>query len=394
MKKYLLSTIAVLGVASTALGEITVVPTTYTTNGMTYIMETLKDFDTKSGGALSKQEDNTFNDKNLIVTTVVKSWDPVWEEFAQKSKVEYEYDADGRLTKKINYNNVSQEITAPAEWAVANYVTYTYGANGKMTLQETTRNSNGEYFVAEHVEYEYDAENHLVKESRSSCWSPTGTLALSSVINYTEYNENGNPESSTTDSYYNNEVTGTKYATYTYDDKGNRTVYATLKKDDKDELVKETETVFTFTDANEVATEIYYKADSYTGQWGPYYRWDFSYDETAGYPVKKEYHVYSIDFMSESIYNTYEYGWKLVQDTSVGVLEADSDLAVRVNGDLVNVSGSGLTSVTIYDMEGHVLRSLTQAPASSAILDASGMNGCFIVIARGEAGSKARKITL
>lgn len=394
MKKYLLSTFAVLGVASTALGEITVVPTTYTNNGKTYIMETLKDFDTKSGGALSKQEDNTFNDKNLIVTTIVKSWDPVWEEFAQKSKVEYEYDAEGRLTKKINYNNASQEITEPAEWAVANYITYTYDADGKLTLEETTRNSNGEYFVAEHWEHEYDAEGHLVKSSRSSCWSPTGTLALGSVVNYTEFNENGDPVSSTTDSYYNNEVTGTKYATYTYDDKGNRTVYATLKKDENDKMVKETETVFTFTDADEVATEIYYKADSYTGQWGPYFRWDFTYDETAGYPVKKEYHVYSIDFMSESIYNTYEYSWKLVQDTSVGALEADSDLAVRVNDGRVNVSGAALTAVTIYDMDGRALRSLSQAPAASATLDASELNGCFIVVARGEAGSKTRKITL
>lgn len=394
MKKYLLSTIAVLGVASTALGEITVVPSTYTNNGKTYVLETLKDFDTKSGGALSKQEDNTFNDKNLIVTTIVKSWDPVWEEFAEKSKVEYEYDADGRLTKKINSNNVSREITAPAEWAVANYITYTYDADGKMMLQETTRNSSGEYFVAEHVEYEYDGEGRLIKKSRSSCWSPTGTLALISVETYTEFDKNGDPVSSTTDSYYNDEITGSTYATYTYDDKGNCTVYAAFRKNDAGEMTKQTETVFTYTDENMVETEIYYKNDSYTGQWGPYFRWDFTYDETAGYPVKKEYHVYSIDFMSESIYNTFEYSWKLVQDTSIGSLAADADLDVSVTSGRVNVSGTGLTSVTIYDMEGRALRSLSQAPATSATLDASGLKGCFIMAAHSEAGSKARKITL
>lgn len=396
MKKNLLSSILLSGVAVTAFGEVTEVPTTFIHNGETFVMESMKDYDVKSGGSLSRQQDNTFNDKDLIASSVLRSWDPVWEQFTDKSKVEYEYDAEGRLAKVINYNNVAVDATADAEWAVNTYIEYTYGDDGRLKLKETTRNSSGTYFVTEHVEYEYDGEGRMVKESRSSCWSPTGTLALSSVVSNTEFNAGGQPVAYTTDSYYNGEVVGTTYGSYTYDENGNRTVSASYNKNESDELVKINETVFAFNDDNQVVAETYYKNDTYTGQWGPYFRWNYLYDETYGYPVQKDYHVYSIDFLSESIYNTYEYAWKPVKNVSVGSLAMDTRLAVTVCGETIHVSCPGLmTEIAVYDMNGCALRSQSMPAAASASMDAAGLPaGCYVVCARGDFGQMAQKVVL
>lgn len=394
MKKYLLSSILLSSVGATAFGEVTEVPTTFIHNGETFVMESMKDYDIKSGGSLSRQQDNTFNDKDLIASSILRSWDPVWEEFTDKSKVEYEYDADARLVKVINYNNVAVDATADAEWAVYTYITYTYGEGGRLMLKEVTRNSSGTYFVTEHTEYEYDGEGRLVKESRSSSWSPTGTLALSSVISNTEFNDEGQPVAYTTDSYYNDEVVGTTYGSYTYDENGNRTVSASYKKNESDELVKTSETVFSFNDDNQVVAEIYYKNDTYTGQWGPYFRWNYMYDETYGYPVQKDYHVYSIDFLSESIYNTYKYDWKPVKNVSIDNIATDARLTVTVCGSAINVTcPEPMTEMTVYDMNGCALRSRSMPAANSVTLDTAGLPaGCYVVMVRGDFGQMAQKV--
>lgn len=396
MKKYLLSSILLSGVVVAVFGEVTEIPTTFTHNGATFVMESMKDYDVKSGGSLSRQQDNSFNDKDLIVSSVLRTWDPVWEQFADKSKVEYEYDAEDRLVKVINYNNVAKDATGDAEWSAYTYTEYTYGEGGHLMLKEVTRNSSGTYFVAEHVEYEYDGEGRMVKEYRSSCWSPTGTLDLRSVVTNTEFNAAGKPVAYTTDSYNNGEVVSSSYGSYTYDENGNCTVSASYNKNDSGELVKISETVFSFNDDNQIVAEIYYKNDTYTGQWGPYFRWNYQYDETYGYPVQKDYHVYSIDFLSESIYNTYKYEWKPVKDVSVGSLAMDTQLTVTACGGDIHVSCPGLmTEIAVYDMNGCALRAQSMPAAASATLNAAGLPaGCYVVVVRGDFGQMAQKVAL
>lgn len=396
MKRLITSLIALTAITMPTFSQKTVLPTTYTHNGEVFVMESMKNFDTKSGGTLYQQEDHTFNEMNLIASSVTKNWDPVWEEFTDKSMVEYEYDQEGRLLKDIHYNNVAVDVTGDAEWSIYNYWTYTYGEDGKMTVKENTRNSNGEFFVCERRVFEYNEDGNLSKESISTSWSPTNDLALTSVREYTEFNENGDPVACTISSYYNNEVYAVSYESYTYDEEGNCSSVATLKEDENGNLVKQSETIYNYTEQNQVSSEIYYKNDTYTGQWGPYFRWNFIYDATYGYPVTMEYHVYSIDFLSEQIYNTYEYAWKAVNNVGVRNMALADDLHISISAGTISVSYPGTISrISIYDINGNALRIISTHAENITNFNIGGLGGnCRMFVVEGSAGTRVQKIIL
>ena len=188
----------------------------------------------------------------------------------------------------------------------------------------------------------------------------------------------------------------TTYYENIYDENGNRTSNAGYKKNENDEMVKQNEIILVYTEENQVMVEFYYKADTYTGQWGPYFRWDYTYDETNKYPVEKTYHVYSIDFSEESVYNTYEYNWVLVESSAVKNMAMDSKLAINVvNGEVaVNYPGQ-MSGIAIYDMNGCALRTLNGAIANNVRLNVAGLGeGCYVVVVKGDAGVKAQKVVL
>ncbi|MGM9815743.1 MAG: hypothetical protein ACI304_01635 [Lepagella sp.] len=402
MKKSLRQAALMLSMAtlmglSTANAEVTVVPTTHVNNGDTYIMESMDNYDTKSGGALYQHTENTFNEQHLLETSIIKNWDPVWEESLPKSRYDYEYDAEGRITKSIAYNNAAEDpVNDEPVWSIYNYYTYTYDETGKLILKENTRNSNGEFFVTEHREYVYDEEGRLATETVSSAWSPTAELAVNSQIFYTEYDEYGRNTKYEQNGLYNGEVYSTTYYENIYDENGNLTNNVSYKKNENEELVKQNEVILVYTEDNQVMVEFYYKADNYTGQWGPFYRWDYTYDETNKYPVEKTYHVYSIDYTSESTYNTYEYNWVLVESSAVKNMTMDSELAINVVNDEVVVNYPGqMSGIAIYDMNGCALRTLSGAIANNVRLNVAGIGeGCYVVVVKGDAGVKAQKVVL
>lgn len=402
MKKSLRQAALLLSMATlmsifTANAEVTVVPTTFVNNTDIYVMESMDNYDTKSGGALYQQTENTFNEQHLIETSIIKNWDPVWEQSLDKSKYEYEYDDEGRTIKYTVYNNTAADpVNDEPVWTINNYYTYTYDENGKLILMENTRNSNGEYFVTEHREYEYDEDGLLATETVAYAWNPTAELAVSRQVVYTEYDENGRNTKYEENGLYNGEVYSTTYCEKIYDGNGNLTNLISSKKNENEELVKQFETILVYTEENQVMVEFYYKADAYTGQWGPYFRWDYTYDETNKYPVEKTYHVYSIDFSEESVYNTYEYNWVLVESSAVKNMAMDSKLAISVVNDEVMVNYPGrVNGIAIYDMNGCAIRSLTGAISNNARLNVAGIGeGCYVVVVKGDAGVKAQKVVL
>lgn len=152
-----------------------------------------------------------YQDKNMVGSDNI-------EDYREAYYIEFYYGEDGRLSERINYNNLASGLNTPI-WNMGGVMSYEYDSDGQVTWIKT-------YFDKEKTNLFQDVENiyengHLMKSTtRTSDFQ--GGMDVSSVDEYT-YTEDGSIQ--TKDLYRQNFTTGeleyTGAVIFSYDESGN-----------------------------------------------------------------------------------------------------------------------------------------------------------------------------
>lgn len=377
------------------MAQQTTVPTKFTTGTHVFINDSVLNYDDKSGGVLYSIKKNAFDPNGNILTATSSNWDPVWEMPGITRKEEYEYNEQGLLVKFTNYNNIAvDKVEGEPEWSYANSQEHYYTDGVKdSTLSYGVDWETKEQYLNGRTLFVYDDNGSLIKKELYNRWNPANPMALSTVIEYSDFNSFDKFCKKTTKGYHQGEVTYENWEVLEYDANGNNTKVSAYGFDENDMEVKESERTFVYNDKNQMTEETFYKADRFTLEWGPFYRYDFKYDDTFGYATQMEYYVYAIDYQSCAKTNTYKYYWTDLTTTSISNAEQAANSSIKVNAEKISLSYSGkMSGMAVYDAAGRVIKRVSGATTT---VDTGGMQPgkMYIVTVNGDNGTYTQKIT-
>lgn len=380
--------------AGSAMAQRTTFPTTIVDGDNIFIQDSVLLYD--GNGILSKNTRNTFDDKGNITMSEQMAWDPIWEMYEYISKTEYEYDGNGNLAKETSYNNILQgDGSGNIEWQVYNYKDY-FWSNGRMDSVLNHRKSNeGEYFVCDKNIRHYDKDGRLTKSETYVRWNIESTLNLSSINEYLDYNKWNKPGCCRISNMFEGECTSMYMERYTYDENGNMTVLDnnTVNLEDNSETLR-TQTEFEYNSNNQVIKEIFNNTDIYTGEWGPFFRWEFEYNEDKTLGIQN-YYVYSMDFTESPLYESKKYNWTKINTGSISETSQEGILRITVNS-TIDLSYNGkLYRAMLVDLNGRTMQTMTAAGENSCSFTTDNLiPGTYIVVACGDKGNRACKVSV
>lgn len=392
--------------AGSAMAQSTVIPSVfYNKNGNNtdiFISDSIYTYDEASSDrTIYGKEIKQFSENYLPLSNVNMTFDPVWETFANKYKTEYEYDEEGRLVKESSYNNSSPDASSgETVWTMGSYTEYYYtdGINDSILLYRSVYGSEGEFYLNTRTLLKYDSSNRLSEESKYTRWSNTAELALSTITEY-DYDSSGSRlKEKRTNNYSNNSKMSINIDRYFYDGNNNMiadSIYLISNMEDQKEELQAARD-YEYNDKNQLTKEWYSKADQYTLQWGPFFRWEFEYDETDNYPSKMEYYVYNLDFTESPLNQTKEYFWTKVATLDVENTSDGTLLKIAGNGDERELRYAGtMQQAAIYDMGGRPVRIYSGIGSSVCRIDPETIGkGIYIAVVYGNKGTAAVKFTI
>lgn len=288
------------------------------------------------------------------------------------SYIDYEYDEDGNLVKRTNYND--------------------YTGNGDNMVRGGV------------IEYTYE-DGHLVKETTFVDWYSPGTLEVYSYVDYI-YSDDGKLESEVA---YLDDGFGSlainSQVDYFYDGQG-RISEAVTSFANYGTLTEQSKVAYVFDDNGDLVERTSYQK---SGGWFPatstYFVYDISVDaENVVYPYDNEdmytdevYKMSAHKLVRDTTYSEFEGDWGLydIQNYNYEIVEPAGISEVKTERLSMNVSGGMLylagvqngTSVCIYDSAGRLVRSMVYngggipvegLPEGVKIVKAGNMTGKFI----------------
>lgn len=299
----------------------------------------------------------SYNDLNQLVRNDTYQDFQNSGEFILVSYVEYQYDENGRLSQRENYNY--------DQWSGGGYlkgarITYSYDEQGKMTEQVVNMAWGDEENLAQKIEYSYNEEGLLAEElTLSADFFDPSNVTPSYKVTYT-YDEEGR-RTVMTDYYFDSfgenpdDPVLQGHTNYAYDDNGlylYERVTPAGRTDSKNEYTFLTESV----------EETVYPYDIEAKET------NFVYEN-----IKKRIDVrteYATDMNSGDlmVYDKYYYHYTPDPSGVGAVTMPESILNVRQEGDNIIIGGLNPgEKVTVYDLEGKpVAAGTAYAPRISA----------------------------
>lgn len=380
--------------AGSAMAQKTTFPTTIVDGDNIFIQDSVLLYD--GNGILSKNTRNTFDDKGNITMSEQMAWDPIWEMYEYISKTEYEYDGNGNLAKETSYNNILQgDGSGNIEWQVYNYKDY-FWSNGRIDSVVNHKKSNeGEFFTCDKNIRHYDDKGRVTYIEYYVKWNPQTDMHLSSKKEYFDYNKWDKPDRCMMSNINADTCYSAYMERYTYDENGNMTIFDNniINLADNSETLR-TQSVFEYNNNNQVVKEIYNNSDIYTGEWGPFYRWEFEYNED-GTINTENYHVYNMDFTESPLYESQKYNWTKINTGSISETNQEGILRITVNS-TIDLSYNGkLYRAMLVDLNGRTMQTMTAAGENSCSFTTDNLiPGTYIVVTCGDKGNRACKVSV
>ena len=141
------------------------------------------------------------------------------EHYRHCAYIEFTYDDNGRVYKRVNYNNLAPSTATEPEFYMGGIMIFTYDDEGRMTAQNTYFSEPLESPFMK-VEYEYGSNGKLVKETNyQDNWM--GGMDITAEITY-EYDEDGHlvKKTNSVADFSSGELTVSGGTEYSYDEDG------------------------------------------------------------------------------------------------------------------------------------------------------------------------------
>jgi hypothetical protein len=337
------------------------------------VQQLLRSFDKAQGvwaDTMSGTKWTRFKDANKRDTVFeTQNWNPVSKKWLKALKVRYHYNANGYLDTLVNA--VWDTTGGIGAWVNTVRTSSTYNTNNKvvLTTMDTWLKGDLRWLKQTKLASVYDGQNLVVSDT-AAVWDSTNSSYLYTTLHVYSYNAAGYDTGSITLTYSKSiaDFLNSFRSSYTYDAGGHQTLwvqYRWTKNSLGNGIWLQTNRVSnTYNTGSQVLTTTRENYDSAGAKWDKLNLEEWAYDVNSN-PQSETFSNWDTTITTHAFVAYRKLNWNYVQIITVGSIVplAYSNNAAKasfhVNAWGITVSGVKGMAVSVFDMSGRQVRSLT-----------------------------------